>query len=102
MELPRLQPLFEKYRDRGLSVIAIDTMRDTERATKFIAENGLTYPMLENGEGDAEVVRATYQVYGHPTSFLIDREGRILYYHLGFREGDEEKLEKEILSLLES
>jgi len=100
VELPRLQPLYETYKDRGFEVVAIERQRDTERATKFIEENGLTYTFLENGEGDDEVVRAVYGVRSFPTSFLVDRDGMIRYYHLGFEEGDEEKMAKEIESLL--
>ena len=100
MELPRLEPLYQKYRDQGLQIIAVDSMRDTDRATKFIAEKGLSYPMLENGEGDAEFVRAKFQVTSHPTSFLMDAKGKILFVHVGFREGDEEKLAEEIEKIL--
>jgi hypothetical protein len=39
---------------------------------------------------------------GFPTSFIVDREGRIMYYHLGFDEGDGTLIEEEVLSLLES
>ena len=100
MELPRLQPLYEKYKDQGFEIIAVDGKNDTERATKFIEENGLTYTMLENGEGDAEVVGALYKVRAYPSSFLIDRDGKVMYFHLGFEPGDEEHLEEEIQSLL--
>ena len=100
MELPRLQPLYEKYRDQGFEVIAIETKGQAELATKFIEENGLTYTMLENGEGEAEVASTTFNVIYHPSSFLIDRDGKVMYYHLGFEAGDEEHLEEEIQSLL--
>jgi cytochrome c biogenesis protein CcmG/thiol:disulfide interchange protein DsbE len=100
VELPRLQPLYETYKDQGFSVVAIERQRDTERATAFIEENNLTYTLLENGEDDAEVVRSVFQVTSFPTSFLIDREGRILFYHLGFEAGDEEKLATEIERVL--
>ena len=100
MELPRLQPLYEKYRDQGFEVIAIETKGQTERATKFIEDNGLTYTMLKNGEGEAEVASTTFNVIYHPSSFLIDRDGKVMYYHLGFEAGDEEHLEEEIQSLL--
>ena len=100
MELPRLQPLFETYRDRGFTVIAVDGKSDTERATAFIGENGLTYTLLENGEGDDEVAAALYKVRAYPSSFLIDREGKVMYFHLGFEAGDEEQLAREIESLL--
>ena len=100
MELPRLEPLFRKYQDQGFQVIAVDGRRDTDRATKFIAEKGLSYPCLENGEGDGEFVYGTYNVTGFPTSFLIDGNGKVLYMHLGFSEGDEARLAEEIERVL--
>jgi len=100
VELPRLQPLYEKYKDQGFEIVAVDGKRDTERATKFIEENGLTYTMLENAEDDAEIVGKVFKVRAYPSSFLIDRDGKVMYFHLGFEEGDEEHLEEEILKLL--
>ena len=100
MELPRLQPLYEKYEDQGFEVVAVETKGQTERATKFIEENGLTYTILQNGEGDAEVAKRIFNVLYHPSSFLIDRDGKVMYYHLGFEAGDEEHLEEEIKTLL--
>jgi peroxiredoxin len=100
VELPRLQPLYEKYQDQGFEIVAVDGKRDTERATKFIEDNGLTYTMLENAEDEAEIVSNIFKVRAYPSSFLIDREGKVMYFHLGFEEGDEERLEEEILSLL--
>ena len=100
MELPRLEKIWQKYRDKGLVVVAIERSRDRDRAQKLIAEKGLTFMLLENGEGDAEVIRRVFNVGTFPTSFLIDRNGRVMFAHVGFREGDEERLEEEILTLL--
>ena len=100
MELPRLQPLFETNREQGFNVVVIDGKRQTEKATAFNEKHSLTNTALENGEGDAEVVKSIFQVQGYPTSFLIDREGRVMYSHLGFEPGDEEHLAEEIESLL--
>lgn len=100
MELPRLQPLFEKFDAEGFEVIAVERKRDTELAKRFIAEHGLSYTLLENGEGDREVVRAVYGVRSFPTSFLVGRDGRIMYFHEGFEAGDERELEEQIRSLL--
>ncbi len=100
MELPRLQPLYEQYKDQGFEIIAVDAKRDTERATKFIEEKGLTYTMLENGEESDEIVGSMFKVRSFPSSFLIDRDGKVMYFHLGFEAGDEEHLEEEIKALL--
>jgi peroxiredoxin len=101
VELPRLEPLWQKYREHGLQVIAIESERDTERALEFIAENDLSYHLLEDSEGDDNVVASKLEIYGFPTSYLVDREGRILYSHIGFEEGDEVQMEEEIQRLLE-
>ncbi len=100
MELPRLQPLYETYKDQGFNVVVVDGKRMTDLATKFIEKHGLTYTALENGEDDAEVVKAVFGVQSFPTSFLINREGRVMYSHLGFEPGDEEHIAEEIESLL--
>ena len=100
MELPRLQPLYETYKDQGFNVVVVDGKRQTEKATAFIEKHGLTYTALENGEGDAEVASAVFGVQGYPTSFLVDRDGRVMYRHLGFEAGDEVHLAEEIESLL--
>jgi peroxiredoxin len=100
VELPRLQTLFETYSDRGLEIVAVEANRDTERAQKLITDENLTFTFVENGEGEAEVVRSIFGVSSYPTTFLIDRNGRILHQHVGFEEGDEVELAQEIEALL--
>ena len=96
-----MEPIYQKYKDQGLSIVAIDAYRDTEGAQTFIAENQLTYDFLEeNAAEDARVVPGIIGNWGYPTSFIIDREGQVVYTHLGFSEGDEEEIEEQIRTLL--
>ena len=98
MELPRLETLWQKHRDKGLSVVAVEAKQDRERALKFIVDKQLTYHLLEDSEA-GDVVRGTFRVQAFPTSFVIDRDGKIMYCHVGFEKGDEVGLEEEILEL---
>jgi peroxiredoxin len=100
VELPRLEPLYDEYKDKGFSVVAVEGRRDSERAQKFIKDKDLTYTFLETGADDADVVRNVFKVHSYPTSFLVDGSGKIIYVHVGFSRGDEETLEKEINTLL--
>jgi peroxiredoxin len=99
VELPRLEELWMKYRNRGFSVIAMQADQERERASKIIEDGGLTFPLLQNEKGN-DVMGGLFGINGHPTSFIMDREGRIMYCHEGFTKGDEAELEREILELL--
>jgi hypothetical protein len=100
VELPRLETLWQKYRDKGLSVVAVEAFRDREGALELINQENLTYHLLENLEGEGEVVAATFRVFGFPSTFVIDGEGKVMFFHFGFAKGDEVKIEKEILKLI--
>ena len=101
MELPRLETLWQKYRDKGLSVVAIEATQDRDRAVSFIDKNQLTYHLLE-AEAPKQVVKDQFGIKWFPTLFVVDREGRVLFCHVGFRPGDEIGLETQILALMKS
>ena len=100
-ELPRLEEIWQEYKDAGLSLVAIPSHQDREKGRLLVEEKGLTFHVLQNEE-DNDVVWGVYQSKGNPTTFVIGPEGRVLSYHLGFEEGDEIELEEEIAALLAS
>lgn len=102
MELPRLKTLYEKYSTEGLKIVFIDRSNDTANAREFIDEQQLPFTFLENGEDEAEVVKGLFGVTAFPTSFLIDRRGRIVFAHVGFNPGDEELFAKKVSELLQA
>lgn len=101
MELPRLEEIWSKYKDEGLSIVAIQSDQDREKGMRLVEEKGLTFHILHN-EVDNDVVNGVLRSEGNPSTFIIDREGRVVSYHLGFQEGDEIILEQEITDLLAS
>lgn len=89
-ELPLFQEVYEKYKDKGFVILAINT--DPENLKGFIEEFGinLSFPILL---GDDRILDL-YPVRGLPTSFLIDREGRIVKVRLGIYRELEEDIKK--------
>jgi cytochrome c biogenesis protein CcmG/thiol:disulfide interchange protein DsbE len=81
-EMPALQQVYEKYRDRGLEVLAVNTTyQDREaEARDFVSELGLSLPVLLERTG--EIARA-YQLHAMPSTYFIDREGVIRGVILG-------------------
>jgi peroxiredoxin len=91
-EMPLFQRVYEKYKDRGFEILAISTDDYVEPVKKFVKEYKLSFPILYD---DKNVV-GLYEVQGLPTSFLIDRDGKIVKVRLGKYKEIEKDL-KEVL-----
>lgn len=75
LEAPDLQQLHERYGDKLLLLGVNATDYDREReARAFVDEQGLTFPILMDREGD---VTDLYRVAQFPTSLLVDKNGVI-------------------------
>jgi cytochrome c biogenesis protein CcmG, thiol:disulfide interchange protein DsbE len=99
--LPQINTLYEKYADQGFEVVAITIDDPIEDALEFLddLEIPLSYHVVADHTAD---IMDRYGVVGMPTSFLIDRSGRIQKVHKGFREGDTDLLEQALLALLQA
>jgi cytochrome c biogenesis protein CcmG, thiol:disulfide interchange protein DsbE len=95
--LPQINELYNRYRDQGFEVLAVNVDNPIEDGLDFLLDVDLDY--LIPADTDNKVMEM-YKVVGMPTSYLIDREGYIRKVHTGFREGDIEILEKALLELL--
>lgn len=75
-EMPAIQALYEEYRSQGLMVLGVNsTVQDAPlEITPFVEEYGLTFPILLDETGE---VTRLYAVRSLPSSFFIDRQGRI-------------------------
>jgi peroxiredoxin len=97
VELPLLEPVYKKYQDQGFEIIAFDVRADDARAKAFIAEKGLTYTLLSGGREEA---MNSYKISATPSSFFIDRDGKVVKFKLGFTAGDEAQVDELVASLL--
>jgi peroxiredoxin len=101
VELPALKEVYEKHQEQGLAVICVEVNGDRAGAEQFIRQHELPYVFVEERTVDGEgIARGKYNPFAFPTSYIIGRDGKVHYYHLGFDTGDEERIEKEIAALL--
>ena len=81
VEMPLLQSMADRHRDRGLTVIGLSVDTDSpEVVREFLAARKVTYPVAIV---DWRTLQILGGVTGYPTSFLLDREGRIRHRALG-------------------
>jgi cytochrome c biogenesis protein CcmG/thiol:disulfide interchange protein DsbE len=96
-EIPFLVELFEQNKDDGLVVVGIGLDDGGAGILRpFVEQQGITYTVLV---GNRQVGQ-TYQLQGIPTTFILDRNGRIAKKHLGFSPADAEVIRGEVAELL--
>jgi peroxiredoxin len=80
-EMPDLQALFEKYKNKGLIIFSISD-EEEKKVRPFIQAQNITYPvMLDPGRK----VHELFQVEGIPKSFVYDREGNLVAQSIDMR-----------------
>ncbi len=98
--LPAVKGYDKKFRDKGLTVIGIETPEfDSERVLNnlvaAVKKRGIEYPVLTDyGSKNWDA----YDINAWPTIVIIDKQGRIRYRHIG--EGAYDTQERVIKTLL--
>ena len=78
-EIPQLMELEKKWQAESFSVVGIDVGESPEKVRSYKDKNGITYPILLDGESKTS---GHYGVVGLPMSFLLDSKGRLIgQYH---------------------
>lgn len=96
--LPILHEIQQQFADELIVVtISIDRPRNHSDVRRVIRSQNYDFVTLLDPNGD---VQRLYNVRTVPHTFLLDKEGQIVYDHSGYRQGDEEKLIARIKSLL--
>ncbi len=98
--LPAVQNWDARYRAQGLTVIGVhtpelDSERNLDNLRNEIAELGIRFPVVS--DNDYSTWNA-YRVRAWPTWFVIDKQGRIRWQHVG--EGAYKETEQVIKQLL--
>lgn len=79
-EMPDMQKVHEDFDVAILAVNEIDTEASMNDVTAFIDEFGLTFPVLLD---EGLLVGSKYQAMSFPTTYLIDKDGRVFDIAVG-------------------
>ncbi len=96
-EIPKLNELREAYAGRDFEIIAVSTDRSLSAVKRFIKKRPVSFVVLHD---EGIKVSRKYNVFSIPTTFLLDKKGRIVEKFLGEYDWTSPEIRKKIDELL--
>ena len=94
---PWMNELEARYRDSGLTIVAINVDKRREDAERFLRDTPASFTIAYDANG---ATPAAYDVKGMPSSYLIDRKGNVAAVEEGFHDERRDDVEAQIRALL--
>jgi thiol-disulfide isomerase/thioredoxin len=79
-EMPTLQAFYDKYKEKGFVLVAINQGESIQEVQPFVEEFGMTFPVWLD---PASAAGGAFNTLNLPTSYVIDRSGRIRLMWVG-------------------
>ena len=98
--MPPVQKVYQELRGKGFEVALISFREDPETVKKAVRDRKYVTPVLLDESGD--VTGKMYGVWGPPTVYIVDRQGRLVGRAAGPRAWDSPAGRRLIQALLEA
>lgn len=79
-EVHHIQKTFEAYAPEQVAFLGVAVDDTEKKAIAFLQKSGLTIPAGLDKTGQ---IKELYGLYGMPTTFFIDKQGLVSYFHAG-------------------
>jgi len=97
-EMPSMEKLYQKFKGKDFIMLAVDLREESKQVSKFMRDNKFNFPaLIDQGE-----VGSKYDISSIPTTFLIDKHGKIIGLAVGGRDWSSEEAFNLIEALLET
>jgi peroxiredoxin len=84
MEIPEFNELYNNYHEKGLEILGISVSDNKKQLNNFTKSFSMDYPILYGGNREMSKIMQEYGgVYAVPSSFLIDKKGKMVWKYPG-------------------
>ncbi|MBI4489803.1 MAG: TlpA family protein disulfide reductase, partial [Deltaproteobacteria bacterium] len=88
LEMPTMEELHKEFGSQGLVILAVNHREDAEDIKPFYKQHQLTFTTLLDEEGK---VFDLYSAWSLPTTYLIDKKGKMVGKVVGYRDWHSEQ-----------
>ena len=98
-EIPKLDDIYKRYKDKDVVFIGVDLDTNKRRLCLFgdNPQNAISsYRIIMD---KTKAIANLFNVSILPTTLIIDKEGKLVFLHEGYKAGDEDEIEEVIHKL---
>lgn len=88
LEMSSMEALHRRLGDEGLVILAINLREEANEVKAFFREHRFSFTALLDQDGDTF---ARYEAWSLPTTFLVDKNGRLLGKAVGYRDWESDQ-----------
>lgn len=95
-ELTAIHDLYPDWQERynlHIYIVSVDQGQDVQKVKPLVDGKAWEYDVLLDEDGE---FKRAMNVQSIPHSFLLDKEGRIIFNHVGYTDGDEAEVETKL------
>ena len=75
-EWPSLNDFATRYKDKGVTVLAVSVDRNDKRYRDFLARNKPAFLTARDPDSN---ISASYGTFAYPETYIIDRQGKVVF-----------------------
>ena len=94
---PWMNSMQEKYQTQGLVVLSINVDAQVALAEEFLQQTPANFDVIYDTNG---ILAKKFQLKGMPSSYLFDRQGKLISAHTGFNGKKQQQYQQEIIKAL--
>jgi len=96
--MPILDKMNTELKAKGFQVIGVNLDEEREDADEFLQAHPVKFTMVSNPDGECP---SAFNVQAMPSSYLIDKHGKIRHVQLGFKTDEAQEIRGRIDALLQ-
>ncbi|HFB66910.1 MAG TPA: TlpA family protein disulfide reductase [Aeromonadales bacterium] len=90
---PWMNQLRRDFKTKDLAIIAVNVDKNPELVAQFLKKYPASFKIMYDAKGEHA---SYYKLQGMPSSFIFDREGKLVKSHKGFFTKNKQRYEQEI------
>jgi cytochrome c biogenesis protein CcmG/thiol:disulfide interchange protein DsbE len=94
---PWLNAMHEKYGDEGLAIVGVNLDMERADAERFLEEYPPRFTIVYD---EHQQLAKQFEVVAMPSSYVIDRSGKVVARHMGFKVKQQDEYESVIVAAL--